>query len=165
MAVKNRDLMTFVSSNVGAESLRLARSDESHEPIEAISDGESAYATMPFGRYTSAEVLQMWNETLKQFEEKLKPLYDSLMSDLEERSQCNVRHHKLTQEKLEQRHKIMQALIHDMCEKICTCIERRFAQIPVGQPAAVTSSFRPPRVSLYEVYVNVVVPFPIPAFI
>lgn len=148
-AKNNRDLVAFVSNNAGIESRRSgSRSDEQiPRPIEAMSDGESVFASMPFGKYTSHEVLQMWTEAVKQFEEKLKPLYENLMNDLDERAQLNLRHHTLTQEKLEQRHKILQALMHEMCDKICTCIEKRFMQIPgqLGQPN-VASSFHLPRV-------------------
>ena len=146
MASINRDLKSFASNN-GAESVRLSRSAEcTAAPIEAISDGESAHASMPFGRYTSSEVLAMWSEVLKQlnFEEKLKSFYESLMSGLEER-------HKVTQEKLEQQNHIMQALMREVCDQIFTCFAPPQAS---GQPP-MRSSFRPrshPHHQLYEVY-------------
>ena len=131
-----RDLKSFASNN-GAESIRLSRSAELYTaPVEAISDGESAHASMPFGRYTSSEVLAMWSEMLKQlnFEEKLKSFYESLMSGLEER-------HKSTQEKMEQQNQIMQALMHEVCDQILACFVPPQAS---GQPS-MTSSFRPSR--------------------
>ena len=164
MAAKNRDIVTFVSNNTGIESHGLSRSgsrsDDFHEqpriarPVEAKSDGESAYASMPFGKYTAHEVVQMWTEAVKQFEENLKPLYENLMNDLEERSTGNLRQHTLTQEMLEQRHQILQTLMHEMRDKICTCIERKFMQIS-GQPRQpyVASSFPlPRRVDLSRLY-------------
>ena len=130
MAAKSQGVRSFVSNNATGESLRL--SDESPEPIQAMSDGNSVCASMPFGKYTSAEVLQLWTETLKRFEETLlQPLYERITSSLE----------KVAQEKLEQQCKIMQAFVNGMCDKICASIERRFAQLP-GQSAP-----PPPRLS------------------
>ena len=92
-----------------------------------------SYVSMPFGRYTSSEVLAMWSEMLKQlnFEEKLKSFYESLMSGLEER-------HKSTQEKMEQQNQIMQALMHDVCDQILAC----FMPPQVSGQPSMTPGFR-----------------------
>ena len=143
MAAISRDLKSFASNN-GAETVRVSRSAECTAvtvPVEAISDGESAHASMPFGKYTSSEVLSMWKETLKQlnFEEKLKSFYESLVSGLEER-------HRLTQEKLDQQNQLMQALMGEVCDRISECFAPPQAS---GQPP-MRPSFRP-RHQLYEV--------------
>lgn len=112
------------------DALGLTRSDdnESRTPIEVVSDGgECAYASMSFGRYTSDEVLQMWAEMLRQFEEKLKPFYDSLMEDLEEQLRRNLQHHTPGRTEINWA-EIMQALVDEMCTKVCRCIENKFAQ-------------------------------------
>ena len=115
-------------------------------PTEAISDGESVHASMPFGKYTTSEVLAMWNDMLKQlnFEEKLKSFYESLMNGLEER-------HRLTQEKLEQQTQLMQALMGEVCDRILACFVPPQAS---GQPPMSRPSFRPrlrPQHQVYEV--------------
>ena len=134
MAARNRDLKTFVSNNGSdREVFRISRSDDQHlvAPIEAISDGESAYSSTPYGRYTASEVMTMWSEMLKQlnFEEKLKSFYESLMNGLEER-------HKSTQEKMEQDNRIMQALMREVCDQISACFAPPQTS---GQPNVSTS--------------------------
>ena len=134
MAAKSQGVRNFVSNNAAGEPLRL--SDESPEPIQATSDGDSVCASMP------ASVLQLWTETLKQFEEKLlQPLYERLTSSLE----------KVAQEKLEQQCKIMQAFVNGMCDKICSSIERRFAQLPGQSAPPPPRPSRPRRHHTYEV--------------
>ena len=149
MAAINRDLKSFASNN-GAETVRISKSSECTMtvPTEAISDGESVHASMPmpFGKYTTSEVLAMWNDMLKQlnFEEKLKSFYESLMNGLEER-------HRLTQEKMEQQNQLMQALMGEVCDRILACFVPPQAS---GQPP-MRPSFRPrplrPQHQVYEV--------------
>jgi len=57
-------------------------------PRQAVSDGTSQFASMPYEKYASAEMLQMlreFSERLKQCEEKVMPLYEGLLSDVEAR--------------------------------------------------------------------------------
>ena len=139
MAARNRDdLKTFVSNNGSdRETFRISRSDDSRfvMPIEAISDGDSTYASTPYGRYTASEVTTMWGEMLKQlnFEEKLKSFYESLMSGLEER-------HKSTQEKMEQQDCLMKALMCEVCDKISACFAPPQTS---GQPTLSATSAAP----------------------
>ena len=142
MTAKNRGVKSFVSNYAAGEYFRLGRSDESGEPIQAMSDGDSVCASMPFGKYTSAEVLQLWTETLKQFEETLlQPFYERLTSSLE----------KVAGERLEQQCEIMQAFVNGICDKICASIEKRFAQLPCQSAPPPLRQSRPRRHHTYEV--------------
>ena len=149
-------ILAFASNNVGVEYLRLSVADESHSgPISATSEdvSEGGFVSfdgrsIPLEKYTtSAEVRQMWNELLEQFEEKLNPLYEKFMSDLDaERSglRCgNFADHHKCQEKLNQQHtEIAKAWIRD----ISSCIEKKFIQIS-GEPyVASESSFHSAQV-------------------
>ena len=128
------------TSNNGEEGIigqytPVSQSEESCAPMQAVSDGTSQFASMPFGKYTSAEMLQMWteiSERLKQCEEKVRPLHEGLLSDLEAR--FNEQLQRLNQENmksLQQRDEAMRNLVRtemkdiiDMCTKVCASVER-----------------------------------------
>jgi len=132
------------ASNNGEEGIidlctPASQSEESCAPMQAVSDGTFQFASMLFGKYTSAEVLQMWteiSERLKQCEEKVRPLYEGSLSDVEAcfnlRTVAEIANQE-NMKSLQQRDEAMRILVHtemkaidiiDMCAKVCASVEK-----------------------------------------